>query len=193
MILIVIYLLISCEKKSFPPSITGKPVIFFKADFDSIPYDFTINDSLKTENQFVIDDTIRHFVIHMEDASGLESIRIVFNNYNSGFNDYAIDLDSTIKAGSKKYVEFIPPPYNPLQVNRVSIEYQNAAGYSYSTIPVISQNGFFNIDSVYQKRWEDGRLYKIFRSSFECKMYNTYKADSIIVKNGAAKLAFEIN
>ncbi|MCF8219201.1 MAG: hypothetical protein K9I29_09340 [Bacteroidales bacterium] len=184
--------LAGCEKYSFDPSTTEEPVIFFKADFNGVPFDLTIGDSLKFENQFVIDDsTMRYFVISMNDASGLGTIRIVFNNYTSPYGNYLVDMDSTIKPGSKDYTEFFTSPFNPLQTDRVTIEYHDKAGNIFSTLPVIPQNGFFSIDSVYHKTWEDGMRYKVFQSSFECKMYNISVADSIIVKNGSATFAFE--
>ncbi len=195
--LICIFLMIAfgagCEKQSFDPSIQEKPVVFFKADFNGKPFDFTIDDAMKYANQAIIDDSVmRYFIIHLNNPAEMEVVRLVFNNHSAPFGDVLSDLALTMSTGPKGYTQIFPPPFNPMQTGCIAIEYQDKTGNYYSSVPVMMQNGSFTIDSVYQIKWVDGKSYKLFHSSFECMLYNVFAPDSILVTNGSALLAFEL-
>jgi hypothetical protein len=192
-ITLIVIFLSGCEKKSFDPSIYEKPVVYFNAEFNGKPFDFTINDAKKYAGSSIIDDSVmRYFIMHLNNPAEMEVVRLVFNNHTASLSDAMTDLTHTISVGTKEYTQFIPPPFNPMQTGCVAIEYQDKKGNLYSSIPVMVQNGSFSIDSVYQIKWVNGKYYKMFHSSFECKLYNVFVADSIIIKNGSALLAFEL-
>ena len=184
--------LTGCERQELPADMEEEPVLFFRAEIDGKEVDFPVGAQGITGASEMYDVNNRRYwryVIKGADSMDMESFTFYLYNHEVPFGDPLSDLDSTIDTGNYDFAFAIAPISDPYQKSHVSARFRDKSGREFTSTRVLQPGAKFEIMNI-ENIIYNGQHYRQVDVEFDFWMYNSVFQDTMIVRNGQAKMLF---
>ena len=142
--------LFSCKKEEIPtpvevPKLETPPALWISGEFDSTFKKFTVEGEKYEARTFLVPaqpfvfppaPALWNFELYATSEPSLPLIRIIIVNHEFEVTNGFADLVTTIDTNALSFLYFQDP--DPLQLNRILIDYIPDIGTRYSSVPVIN-------------------------------------------------------